>query len=157
MDYDIRIHVHPLARSTTATFPHLLTALLHHPLGWQAHGNRFHILSQHQSATHPVITITLAPQAVIDSLFPSFQPQKLSVCNLLTKEVFLNEERWLGVYDDNHSGLSLPAYRAYMVNHEIGHALNLDHATCPGPQQLSPIMVQQTLGTQGCLPNPFPR
>lgn len=159
MEYCVRFSVHPLARTTHAAFTALASALLQHPRGWRSHGYSFQVLSPSECPVDdtPVMTIMLTPQRVLDQLFPQFHQQRLSVCNMVTREVYLNEERWLGEHPDNQSKLPLTAYRAYMVNHEVGHALNLGHATCPGPDELTPIMVQQTLGTQGCTPNPFPR
>ena len=40
-----------------------------------------------------------------------------------------------------------------MVNHEIGHILGFEHKKCPCVGCKVPIMVQQTLGLQGCKPD----
>ena len=66
----------------------------------------------------------------------------------------LNADRWqfgAGTY-----GRDLAAYRHYLVNHEVGHALGYHHRGCPEPGQISPVMVQQTIGLGGCRANPWP-
>lgn len=45
-------------------------------------------------------------------------------------------------------------YRRYVLLHEIGHALGRGHDTCTGSGP-APIMMQQTLGTGQCKPNPW--
>jgi hypothetical protein len=69
-------------------------------------------------------------------------------------DVVLNVARWVkGVPE---FGGDLAAYRAYMVNHEVGHRLGQGHQLCPGDGRAAPVMQQQTLGLHGCRPNPWP-
>lgn len=69
-------------------------------------------------------------------------------------QVVINLARWL---------LAVPAfrgdvqtYRRYVVNHEMGHQLGHGHVLCGGPGKPAPVMQQQTLGLQGCVPNAWP-
>jgi hypothetical protein len=66
----------------------------------------------------------------------------------------INAWRWVNGgpgYERN-----IDAYRQYVVNHEVGHALGYPHVRCPSPDVLAPVMLQQTLGLDGCRPNPWP-
>jgi Protein of unknown function (DUF3152) len=69
-------------------------------------------------------------------------------------EVFVNSNRWL--LGAAPSQMALDQYRHYVINHEVGHSLGEDHQKCPRPGALAPIMLQQTIGLNGCLPNPWP-
>ena len=64
-----------------------------------------------------------------------------------------NSDRWLHAtptYDD------LAEYRAYMINHEVGHFLGHGHATCPADGSPASVMLQQSIDLQGCTPNAWP-
>lgn len=71
--------------------------------------------------------------------------------------VVVNLDRWhKSVPDYVDSGASLDTYRHYVINHEVGHVLGRPHEPCPGPGQRAPVMLQQTLGLNGCTANPWP-
>ncbi|MFF3848869.1 DUF3152 domain-containing protein [Streptomyces sp. NPDC002328] len=74
-------------------------------------------------------------------------------CNV-ADNVMVNLRRWLlatPVYAND-----VTAYRALIVNHEVGHFLGHGHVGCPGPGKPAPAMMQQIKGMKGCVPNVWP-
>lgn len=68
--------------------------------------------------------------------------------------IIVNFWRWqngAGAFNGDLTG-----YRHYLINHEFGHALGRGHRSCPGPDRLAPVMMQQTKGVASCLPNGWP-
>ncbi|MFG2009020.1 DUF3152 domain-containing protein [Micromonospora sp. NPDC048868] len=72
----------------------------------------------------------------------------------LPGQVIINLERWLEAVPDY--GAPLEIYRAYVVNHEVGHELGEEHQACPAPGEPAPVMQQQTYGLDGCVANAWP-
>jgi hypothetical protein len=158
--YTVYFDVHPNAKTSAAMFRGLAAPLLMHPLGWAQYTDKykFNVVTRKPASTpRNFIHVTLTPQRDMDAMFPDFKNERLSVCNLETLEIAINEQRWLREFDDDKSELQLPAYRAYVIQHEVGHAIGKHkHETCPGPGEKTPIMLQQTKGANGCTPYPFP-
>ncbi|MFJ9737789.1 DUF3152 domain-containing protein [Streptomyces sp. NPDC101166] len=74
-------------------------------------------------------------------------------CNV-ADNVMVNLKRWLlatPVYAKD-----VTAYRALIINHEVGHFLGHGHVDCPGPGRPAPAMMQQIKGMRGCVPNVWP-
>jgi hypothetical protein len=66
----------------------------------------------------------------------------------------INLARWATAVP--HYDGDIATYRQYVVNHEVGHALGNGHVECPGPGQVAPVMLQQTLRLDGCVKNAWP-
>lgn len=97
--------------------------------------------------------VTLASPRTTDQLCAPLQTRSVHSCHQHGRAV-LNAERWrrgVPAY-----GRDLAGYRQYMVNHEVGHALGQSHLPCPGTGLPAPVMMQQTIGVDGCRPNPWP-
>ncbi len=125
-------------------------SVLNERRSWAATGS----VSVRRVSTDPDVRIRIATPETTDTLCqPLDTGGRLSCRN--GELVVLNAWRWVNGAT-TYQG-DLVAYRQYMVNHEFGHALGNAHESCPGFGELAPVMLQQTKGLDGCLPNPWPR
>lgn len=113
------------------------------PGGWESKGYSFIPVK-----SNPHVTIHLTSRR---QLRRNGCDDTLSCAIMGGNQLWVNEERWKN--GTAKSGQDLDGYRQYVISHEMGHILGRDHAKCPGPGQPAPIMLQQTLGLRGCLPN----
>ncbi len=71
--------------------------------------------------------------------------------------VVINYDRWKNGTDSwNQSGGNIEDYRTMAINHETGHWLGFAHRHCPGPGQLAPVMLQESIDLEGCKFNIWP-
>ncbi|WP_222131338.1 DUF3152 domain-containing protein [Pseudonocardia sp. C8] len=133
-----------------AAFAGFVTAVVNDPRSWGGDGS----VGFARTDGPAPLRIILATPALADRLcLPLDTVGRLSCRN--GDRVVLNLERW--VTGTPEYARDLTAYRRYLVNHEVGHWLGHGHEDCPGRGHPAPVMLQQTLGLDGCAPNSWPR
>lgn len=117
------------------------------PRGWELGGT----IDLRYSDDDGLFTVVLASPAEVEAAAP--------ICSSdwscrVGDRALINEQRWT----DGTIGYPLPIddYRSYVVNHEVGHWLGVDHRDCPGFDEPAPVMMQQSKSIGGCNPTVWP-
>ena len=132
-----------LARDELA---HFVIDTLSDERSWVGRGVGFELVDEGGQFT----MIVASPETVDDLCWPLRTLGRYSCAR--NGWIAFNSDRWFGATDDWPGDLE--TYRRYLVNHEIGHYIvGAGHASCPASGALAPIMMQQTKGLHGCLPN----
>jgi hypothetical protein len=122
-----------------------IMSYLNSPDGWSQHGYSFEPTNKVKAQ----VWIRLSLSKTIEKICGA--SPMLSCAILGGRHMYLCAERWF--HGAPASGLDLENYRQYMVSHEMGHILGKEHAKCPGKGHKAPVMLQQTLGINKCIPN----
>ncbi|PFG40595.1 uncharacterized protein DUF3152 [Georgenia soli] len=102
------------------------------------------------------LSVVLASPTLTDELCRPLRTVGEYSCGREGRAV-LNAERWSdGAEPFLDGGGNITEYRQYLVNHEVGHLLGRPHEGCPAPGGPAPVMLQQTMRLEGCLPNAWP-
>jgi len=133
-------------------FATAVLATLNDPRGWSGPDG---VTFSRTAADDASVRVVLASPATTDRLCAPLETAgKWSCGNSASGAAVLNFERW--VVGATDFGDDLATYRQYLVNHEVGHVLGHGHESCPSPGAVAPVMVQQSMSTEGCLPNGWP-
>lgn len=127
-----------------------IARILADPRGWQDVDDV--VFQQVGSAEDAEFTISLGSPPTVDQLCLPARVGGIWSCRI-GGEVALNSDRWLHA---TPTYADLAEYRAYLVNHEVGHFLGHGHVDCTGDGDPAPVMLQQSMDLQGCVPNAWP-
>ena len=147
IEYRFAVATRGPVASDVEAFAATVTAVLNDTRGWALDGR----VGFRRVASGGDFTVWLAAASAMRSFGPPCHPRYS--CRQ-GRNVIINEDRWRGGSDPWSGPLS--DYRTMVINHETGHWLGFGHAWCPGPGRPAPVMMQQSKGTAGCSPNPWP-
>lgn len=132
-----------------AAFAVAVERTLRDPRSWVGGG----LALQRVSAGPVDFRVTLASPSTTDRYCRPLRTNGRFSCFMGGRSM-VNSWRWHNGARDY--GTDLAAYRSYVVNHEVGHALGHGHRSCSGEGDFAPVMMQQTKGVAGCRPNAWP-
>jgi hypothetical protein len=146
-----------------AQFQQTVTRVLDDPRSWSGHGVALRRVDSGPIDFHVTLVSSLTVRRVCGYTIhveSSCYAQAGAAPGIDVNRVEINDSRWMrgatAYLGDLHT------YRAYMINHEVGHALGHEHAHQCLPGGYAPAMMQQTFGLTSaatgkpCQANPWP-
>ena len=143
---EVEIGAGPSVRSALAQ----IEDVLGDPRGWTGTGE---LAFRHLASAPPALSILIATPEQVDRLCAPLDTEGYFSCRNGARAV-LNVERWINGVP--HWTAGIEAYRAYLINHEVGHFLGHGHLKCPASGTPAPVMQQQSVDLMGCTPNGWP-
>jgi hypothetical protein len=138
-----------------AAFAAAVEATLGDPRSW-GNGGRMsfqRVGAAEAAADQFELRVSLVSPGSMETYCPGVGTGGYTSCRYGDRAV-INLARWATAVP--HYDGDIATYRQYVVNHEVGHALGHGHVDCPGPGQVAPVMLQQTLRLDGCVKNAWP-
>jgi hypothetical protein len=150
LTYRYRVETRGTVQSDPSAFADTVASILGDARGWTL-GGSVNLLPTTGSAD---LNIVLASPAAVDAAHDVCSPDYS--CRV-GDDVLINDRNWRQATEEwrNH-GAPLWQYRQYLINHEVGHWLGFGHWSCPAAGHPAPVMVQQSIDTEGCDPNGWP-
>ena len=148
--YNISIQVQSGLALNPNCLSEMIIGILNDPRGWSTIENR---VFQTVDSEYSDLNIIFANPETVDQLCYPLQTNGIYSCRN-ERNVVINMFRWTSGAKDFYDNLS--TYRIYLINHEVGHYLGWGHTDCPSETALAPVMMQQSKGTEGCIPNGWP-
>lgn len=141
--YRVKIRKKPEKYGFTPDDVQRIKYIITHPEGWCSKGHTFIFSKQ-----TPHAIIGLYPEAYMNGTFKQPRFNNLSVTDTGSdpRQVYIHLKNW---YNPPHLFIgSRELYRAYLIQHELGHCLGYGHVNAPlNSSDPCPVMYQQTKGT----------
>ena len=147
-NYGIRIE--PSLGLDPLCIKNLLFLILNNDLGWTNVAEKSFQLTSAEESDY--VYIFASPNKT-DELCAPIETNSIYSCRN-ENNIVLNFFRWQeGAVDFKND---METYRIYLINHETGHILGWGHVGCPKEGAIAPVMMQQSKGTDGCIPYGWP-
>ena len=147
-NYGIRIE--PSLGLDPLCIKNLLFLILNNDLGWTNVAEKSFQLTSSEESDY--VYIFASPNKT-DELCAPIETNSIYSCRN-ENNIVLNFFRWQeGAVDFKND---METYRIYLINHETGHILGWGHVGCPKEGAVAPVMMQQSKGTDGCIPYGWP-
>ena len=128
----------------------LLFLILNNDLGWTNVAKKSFQLTSVEDSDY--VYIFASPEKT-DELCAPIETNSIYSCRN-EENIVLNFFRWQEGAEDFKNDME--TYRIYLINHETGHILGWKHVGCPKEGAIAPVMMQQSKGTDGCIPYGWP-
>ena len=147
-NYGIRIE--PSLGLDPLCIKNLLFLILNNDLGWTNVAEKSFQLTSAEESDY--VYIFASPNKT-DELCAPIETNSIYSCRN-ENNIVLNFFRWQeGAVDFKND---METYSIYLINHETGHILGWGHVGCPKEGAVAPVMMQQSKGTDGCVPYGWP-
>lgn len=147
-EHRVRVEVEGGLAVDGEAFASFVLGTLNDKRSWAADGHTF----SRTDGDADVIVVLASPETSAAMCRPLQTNGKLS-CRKGPRAI-ITHHRW--VHGSEDYGDDLTGYRQYVVNHEVGHYLGRGHVDCPAGGAPAPVMQQQTMDVDPCVPNPWP-
>ena len=148
--FNYGIKIEPSLGLDPLCIKNLMFLILNNDLGWTNVVEKSFQLTSVEDSDY--VYIFASPEKT-DELCAPIETNSIYSCRN-EKNIVLNFFRWQeGAVDFNND---METYRIYLINHETGHILGWGHVGCPKEGAVAPVMMQQSKGTDGCVPYGWP-
>ena len=148
--FNYAIKIEPSLGIDPICIKNLLFLILNNDLGWSNVAEKSFQLTNFEDSDY--VYIFASPDKT-DELCAPIETNSIYSCRNENNIVF-NFFRWQeGAVDFKKD---METYRIYLINHETGHILGWGHVGCPKEGAVAPVMMQQSKGTDGCVPYGWP-
>ena len=148
--FNYAIKIEPSLGIDPICIKNLLYLTLNNDLGWSNVTEKSFQLTNAEDSDY--VYIFASPDKT-DELCAPIETNNIYSCRKENNIVF-NFFRWKDGAVDFKKDMEM--YRIYLINHETGHILGWGHVDCPKEGAVAPVMMQQSKGTDGCVPYGWP-